>query len=119
MDLQDVCFVLDMFIKNPDIMQRYYKKHVFVNRQNNEQKNKFVLFVGNICFTQAEEDVKTLFTNRCEVKNFNMVNKFDNSGLLIKRFAFLEVFNREDMESILELDGITSFGRNLIIKKAD
>lgn len=113
-DNGDCGWILEIFIDNPSIVQEYYKRGII----RDTSESKFSLFVGNISFTQAESDIKKQFSYHCDIKNFKIINKTNRSGILIKRFAFVELFCEEDMEKLSKLDGSLLFGRRLVVKPA-
>ena len=81
--------------------------------QKNIENNKYKLFVCNISFYSKEHEIRNLF-KKCV--DFKLVEKKNEFGKIIKKFAFITFSNHQDREKGLMLHGYRVDDRNLIVK---
>lgn len=88
------------------------------NDNLNNIKQQCSIFVCNISFAVTESDIRALFENVTRVLKFNLVDKKDDTGRLIKRFAFVTVESKETMKMVIQsLNGFILNGRNLVLRE--
>jgi len=85
--------------------------------------NLYTAFVCNIPFECKENEIKQIFDNIIGFENstgFKLVDKQDLNGNITKRFAFVTVSTRSDLDKIVEgANGIELEGRRLVVRFAD
>ena len=75
------------------------------------------LYVGNLPFNTAEEDLRALFAGAGNVDSVNMVR--DNATGQARGFAFVEMATDEDAQkAISTLNNYQLGGRNLTVNEA-
>ena len=82
-------------------------------------KGDFTVFVCNISFQITEEEVKHIFENVATVTKFKMVNKTNEEGRVVKRFAFITFDDYDSMQNALRIDGYCVDDRNLVVRQAE
>jgi hypothetical protein len=83
-------------------------------------KNVFSAFVCNISFQVLECDVLEIFKGVTRVAKFNLVENKDDTGKIVKRFAFVTVNTQIDLDHLIEqTNGAILGGRPLVVRIAD
>ena len=99
----------------PHKMRRssYSKTHV-------HNKKLYKAFVCNISFAASEEEVREVFDNVGCISDFKLIDKTNEMGKIVKRFAFVTMNTQCELDKLIEnTDGNRLIGRPLVVRVAE
>jgi RNA recognition motif-containing protein len=74
------------------------------------------LFICNIPFQMPEEELIQIFSEFGRIKNFKLINDTQGGRHIVKRYAFISYFVRNEMMAALSIDGRYMYNRKMVVR---
>jgi hypothetical protein len=89
-------------------------------QQEQQQHDKYMLFVCNIPFTTSEETLRTLFESRgTTLKSFKIIDNTGRDGRVSKRFAFVSFHTESELQEGLKFHDYQIDDRKLLVRVSE
>lgn len=83
-------------------------------------RSKHAVWIGNLSFTTTTEELSNFIIVKSSIKESDITRiKMPHNGRKNRGFAYVDLLNAEQVNTVLELNEENLNGRNLLIKSAD